>query len=101
MVVMGVWGCGVGAFMSIFNLVSVHYMGLENLMPMYGVIMFCTAVGYITFGPFAGYVGDVTESYEISIFVLASLIFCSFLLWLFMPAAANFDTRRSIVNNMA
>ncbi|XP_069936482.1 monocarboxylate transporter 12-B-like [Cherax quadricarinatus] len=101
MVVMGVCGCGVGAFMSIFNLVIVHYMGLNNLMQMFGATMLCIGGGFITIGPIAGYIRDVTRSYKIIMFVLASSVFCSFLLWLFMPAAARFDSRRSAVKNTA
>ncbi|KAK8747687.1 hypothetical protein OTU49_016535 [Cherax quadricarinatus] len=99
-VVMGVWGCGVGAFMSIFNLVMVHYMGLKNFMAMLGATMLCIAGGYLTIGPFIGYIHDVTGRYEITTCVLASTVFCSFFLWLFMPAASTYDTRRSVVENV-
>ncbi|ROT73790.1 hypothetical protein C7M84_007754 [Penaeus vannamei] len=47
-VAMGVWGCGVGAFMSIFNLVMVHYMGLDRFMAMLGATMLlCSSSGHI------------------------------------------------------
>lgn len=54
LLVMAVWGCGVGVFMSTFNLVMVHYMGLDKFMPMLGATMLCIAGGYLTIGPFVG-----------------------------------------------
>ncbi|KAK7079032.1 hypothetical protein SK128_005853 [Halocaridina rubra] len=92
---MGLWGCGVGTFMNIFNLVMVHYMGLDNLMQMLGASMLCIAIGYLTIGPFAGYIRDETDSYAVCIWVLAGVVFSSFLLWLFMPAAVAYDSRHS------
>lgn len=54
MLVMGVWGVGVGAFVSTYTLTMVHYMGLDNLMSIYGASMVCTAGGFLTIGPCAG-----------------------------------------------
>ncbi|XP_042228968.1 monocarboxylate transporter 12-B-like isoform X2 [Homarus americanus] len=99
-VVMGVWGCGVGAFMSIFNLVMVHYMGLDNFMPMLGATMLCIAGGYLTIGPCVGYIRDASGSYLITIWVLAFTVIISFFLWLFMPAAVAYDKRKSAENEV-
>ncbi|XP_047488198.1 monocarboxylate transporter 12-B-like [Penaeus chinensis] len=95
-VTMGVWGCGVGAFMSIFNLVMVHYMGLDRFMPMLGATMLFIASGYLTIGPLAGYIRDTTGSYNVAIWMLAATVFSSCLLWLFMPAAEIYDSTRGL-----
>nr|XP_045595173.1 monocarboxylate transporter 12-like [Procambarus clarkii] len=98
-IVMGLWGCGVGAFMSIFNLVMVHYMGLDNFMPMLGATMLFISGGYLTIGPLVGYISDASETYSVTIWVLASTVLLSFLLWLFMPIAVTYDKRESAIRN--
>ncbi|XP_037803725.1 monocarboxylate transporter 12-B-like [Penaeus monodon] len=93
-VTMGVWGCGVGAFMSIFNLIMVHYMGLDRFMAMLGATMLFIASGYLTIGPLARYIRDTTGSYSVAIWMLSATVFSSCLLWLFMPAAEIYDSKR-------
>ncbi|XP_064115765.1 monocarboxylate transporter 2-like [Macrobrachium nipponense] len=93
-VIMGIWGCGVGTFMSIFNLTMVHYMGLENFTSMLGASMLCLAFGYLTIGPFAGYVKDASQSYSSCIWVLSGIVSVAFISWMFMPAAVAYDLRR-------
>ncbi|XP_068236071.1 monocarboxylate transporter 12-B-like [Palaemon carinicauda] len=97
--IMGIWGCGVGTFMSIFNLAMVHYMGLDNFTSMLGASMFCIAFGYLSIGPFAGYVKDTTQSYAACIWVLSGIISIAFILWIFMPAAVVYDLRQEQKKN--
>ncbi|KAK4317888.1 hypothetical protein Pmani_011067 [Petrolisthes manimaculis] len=93
-VVMAAWGIGVGSFMGTFNLVMVHYMGFENLTPMLGAAMLCIGTSYISIGPLIGYIRDATDSYTITMWILAATVFCSFILWLFMPAAVIYDNQQ-------
>ncbi|XP_064115633.1 monocarboxylate transporter 12-like [Macrobrachium nipponense] len=90
---MAIWGCGVGSFNGIFNLVMIHYMGLEAFIPMFGASLLITGFGYLAVGPLAGYVRDVAGSYSSCIWVLTGVSFSSFLLWLLMPLAQAFDLR--------
>ncbi|XP_071524045.1 monocarboxylate transporter 12-B-like [Panulirus ornatus] len=100
LVVMAVWGCGVGSYMSIFNLVMVHYMGLDNFMSTFGAAMLCIAVGYITIGPCVGYIRDATGGYTITVFVLTAMVAFSFIMWFFMPSAIVYDKNRSTKKDM-
>ncbi|XP_042228886.1 monocarboxylate transporter 5-like isoform X2 [Homarus americanus] len=99
MVVMGVWGCGVGAFMGLYNLVMIRYMGIHNLPPMFGAASLLNGLGFITLGPLLGWVRDLSESYAFSIWLLASTQFLCVLLWFFMPAAVARDERRALQDN--
>ncbi|KAK8392067.1 hypothetical protein O3P69_017592 [Scylla paramamosain] len=51
MVVMTTWGMGVGTTMSLFNLIMVEFMGLENLPLMFGGTSLMMATGFLTIGP--------------------------------------------------
>ena len=63
MVVMTTWGMGVGTTMSLFSLVMVKFMGIENLAPTYGGTSLFLSIGFITIGPLVG------ESSSLSLFV--------------------------------
>ncbi|XP_071524183.1 monocarboxylate transporter 12-B-like isoform X1 [Panulirus ornatus] len=94
LVTMALFGCGVGATMGLYNLVMIDVMGLENLAPVFGACCFMVAVGFICLGPLIGFVRDVSNSYALSMWVLAGMLLTSFTLWLFMPAAVRYDQRR-------
>lgn len=98
MVVMGLWGCGVGANMGVYNLVMIAVMGLENLAPVFGASCFMVAIGFITFGPLIGVVRDVSGSYYISMWMVSAMTFISLILWLFMPAAQAYDAKKAAGN---
>lgn len=98
MVVMGLWGCGVGASMGVYNLVMIAVMGLDNLAPVFGASCFMVAIGFITFGPLIGVVRDVSGSYYISMWMVSAMTFISLILWLFMPAAQAYDAKKSAGN---
>ncbi|XP_068236070.1 monocarboxylate transporter 12-like [Palaemon carinicauda] len=91
---MAAWGCGVGSYNGIFNLVMIHYMGLDAFIPMFGASLFMTGFGYLAVGPLAGYIRDVTGNYSHCIWVLTGVSFSSFLLWLLMPLAQAFDLKQ-------
>ncbi|KAK7066379.1 hypothetical protein SK128_028050 [Halocaridina rubra] len=95
MVVMGIWGCGVGTTMGVYNIVMITVMGLDNLAPVFGASCFMVAVGFITFGPLIGVVRDVSQSYYVSMWMVSGMLLTSFILWLFMPAAEAYDERRA------
>ncbi|XP_047488037.1 monocarboxylate transporter 14-like [Penaeus chinensis] len=86
MVVMGAWGCGVGANMGLYNLVMIKVMGIDRLPSVFGSCCFLVAIGFILFGPLIGVVRDVSGSYSISMWVLATMVLLSLCLWLLMPA---------------
>ncbi|KAG7168934.1 Monocarboxylate transporter 14-like 1 [Homarus americanus] len=73
LVVMGVWGSALGSFHSLSNLQMTRIVGVQNLTSMFGVIR------------------DASGSYTITMWVLSGMIFISFILWLFMPAAQAYD----------
>lgn len=54
MVAMATFGMGIGIPMSLYNLVMVNFMGLENLAPVFGAAGFTLAVGFTTVGPLIG-----------------------------------------------
>lgn len=94
MAAMTTWGMGVGTTMSLFNLIMVKFMGLENLPPVYGGTSFTLAIGFLTIGPLIGLVRDTSGSYPISMWILSGYVYLSFLLWVFMPAAQAYDRRK-------
>lgn len=51
---MGVWGLGVGGYMGTYNLVIVKYMGIEKLIPTFGVTLMLVGLCFITIGPSIG-----------------------------------------------
>lgn len=53
-VTMAVWGCGVGAFMGLYNLIMIRYMGMKKLPSMYGASSLLNGLGFITIGPLIG-----------------------------------------------
>lgn len=57
-VVMGVWGFGVGSYMGIYNLIMVHYMGLDKLTPTIGATFMLVGIGFVTIGPAIGECGS-------------------------------------------
>ncbi|XP_042893262.1 monocarboxylate transporter 9-like isoform X2 [Penaeus japonicus] len=85
-VAMGAWGAGVGAKMSLYNLVIINVVGIDRLPAMVGSTGLATAIGFIVIGPLIGVVRDKTRSYLISMWLLAVLVFFSFCLWLILPA---------------
>nr|XP_045592716.1 monocarboxylate transporter 4-like [Procambarus clarkii] len=88
--IMGVWGCGVGGYMGLFNLIIVHYMGLDKLASTMGTTLLLVGCGFITIGPCIGVIRDVSGSYAVSMWVLAGLASTCFTLWIFMPAATRY-----------
>ncbi|XP_047488174.1 uncharacterized protein LOC125038671 [Penaeus chinensis] len=92
-VVMGIAGCGIAANITLNNLIMIKYMGLEKLPQMFGSSALLIGCTFIVFGPFIGFVRDMTESYVISTWILASTSTCSLILWFFMPAAVAYDAR--------
>lgn len=60
--------------MSVLEVKCVHIMVLRTLPP-------------------TGYIRDVTDSYEASIWVLAGITSSSLILWAFMPVAERYDRR--------
>ncbi|XP_047488232.1 monocarboxylate transporter 9-like [Penaeus chinensis] len=91
-VAMGAWGAGVGAKMSLYNLVIINVVGIDRLPAMIGSTGLTTAVGFIVIGPLIGVVRDKTGSYLISMWVLAALTLFSFCLWLVFPAPGGNQT---------
>ncbi|XP_037791460.1 monocarboxylate transporter 12-like, partial [Penaeus monodon] len=92
-VVMGAWGCGVGAFMSIYSLIMVEYVGLDQLVPTLGVSGLFNSFGFLVSGTLTGYMRDVSGSYAVSIWILASSSGLSVALWTLMPLAVRYDRR--------
>ncbi|XP_071524181.1 monocarboxylate transporter 12-B-like [Panulirus ornatus] len=92
---MALFGCGVGTAMGLYNLVMIDVMGLENLAPVLGSSWLTVGIGFILLGPLIGFVRDVSNSYALSMWMVAGMLLTSFTLWLFMPAAVRYDQRRS------
>ncbi|XP_042235622.1 monocarboxylate transporter 6-like [Homarus americanus] len=84
-IIMGMWGCGVGSYMGIYGLTIAYYMGVHSLDATLGVTQLLIGLGFITIGPIIGVIRDASDSYTFSIWVLAGLAACSFILWIFMP----------------
>ncbi|XP_042222237.1 uncharacterized protein LOC121866535 [Homarus americanus] len=91
LVVMGVWGSALGSFHSLSNLQMTRIVGVQNLTSMFGARNFVMAFGFFTIGPLIGVIRDASGSYTITMWVLSGMIFISFILWLFMPAAQAYD----------
>ncbi|XP_071521343.1 monocarboxylate transporter 14-like [Panulirus ornatus] len=90
----GVWGCAVGVFYGLNNLLMTRIVSLRNLTSMYGAKNLMGALGFFSIGPLIGVIRDVSGSYAISMWVLSGIILTSFILWLFMPSAQAYDQRR-------
>ncbi|XP_027210303.2 monocarboxylate transporter 12-B [Penaeus vannamei] len=95
-VTMAVWGCGVGAFMGLYNLIMIRYMGMKKLPSMYGASSLLNGLGFITIGPLIGYIRDLSGSYQVSLWVLVVTEALCVLLWFLMPAAASRDNRKAL-----
>ncbi|XP_070000122.1 monocarboxylate transporter 12-B isoform X2 [Penaeus vannamei] len=98
-VVMGVWGLGVGGYMGTYNLVIVKYMGIEKLIPTFGVTLMLVGLCFITIGPSIGLIRDMSQSYAVSMYVLSGMAFVCSVLWNFMPAAVRYDQRKENERN--
>ncbi|KAK3875251.1 hypothetical protein Pcinc_019850 [Petrolisthes cinctipes] len=85
--VMGVWGCSLGTFYGLNNLLMTKIVGVHRLTSIYSARNFLGALGFFTIGPCVGAVRDATDSYDVSMWILAAFIFTSFVMWLFMPTA--------------
>ncbi|KAK4316221.1 hypothetical protein Pmani_012598 [Petrolisthes manimaculis] len=99
MVVMAMFGCGVGIVMGLHNLAMVQIVGVANIKAMFAVNNVMVGLGFIIIGPFVGIVRDMTESYAVSMCVLAGVMFVCVLLWCLMPAAVARDIRNAKSNN--
>lgn len=53
-VVIGVWAAGVGAFMSLHNLIMVEYVGLDKLVPTLGICGIFSGLSSVIIGPVIG-----------------------------------------------
>lgn len=53
-VVIGVWAAGVGAFMSLHNLIMVEYVGLDKLVPTLGICGVFSGLSSVVIGPVIG-----------------------------------------------
>ncbi|XP_037797390.1 monocarboxylate transporter 12-B-like [Penaeus monodon] len=95
-VTMAVWGCGVGAFMGLYNLIMIRYMGMKKLPSMYGASSLLNGLGFITIGPLIGYIRDLSGSYQVSLWVLVVTEALCVFLWFLMPAAAARDNRKAL-----
>ncbi|KAK3873268.1 hypothetical protein Pcinc_021717 [Petrolisthes cinctipes] len=99
MVVMAMFGCGVGIVMGLHNLAMVHIVGVANIKAMYAVNNVMVGLGFIIIGPLVGMVRDMTESYAVSMCVLAGVMSVCVLLWCLMPAAVARDIRNATSNS--
>lgn len=54
MMVMAVFGCGVGLVMGLHNLAMIHILGVANIKAMFGVNNVMVGLGFITIGPIVG-----------------------------------------------
>ncbi|XP_047487662.1 monocarboxylate transporter 12-like [Penaeus chinensis] len=93
-VVIGVWAAGVGAFMSLHNLIMVEYVGLDKLVPTLGICGIFSGLSSVIIGPVIGVIRDVSQSYAVSMWALSGCFAVALLLWLLMPAAVAYDQRR-------
>ncbi|KAK8391955.1 hypothetical protein O3P69_017517 [Scylla paramamosain] len=94
--VMGMWGAALGTFHGLNNLHTLTVVGLDNFAPMFGARSLTLALGFVTIGPCIGVVRDKSDSYAISMWVVAFLVLLSYLLWLLMPAAVAYDERMEV-----
>ncbi|KAG0716342.1 Monocarboxylate transporter 5 [Chionoecetes opilio] len=93
--VMGVWGCSAGMFSGLNNLLMTRVVGLRRLTSVYGARNLLGALGFFFVGPVVGVIRDASDSYAVSMWMLASLMSLSFLLWLLMPAAQAYERRQA------
>lgn len=98
---MGVFGCGAAATISLLHLVMIQYMGVDNLAPIFGSTCLLIGFGFPTFGPLIGFIRDWSGSYKASMWVLSAMTVISFVLWLFMPAAVLSDAKRMNKKNLS
>ncbi|KAG7168115.1 monocarboxylate transporter 12-B-like [Homarus americanus] len=92
---MALLGCGIGVNMGVANLVMIDVMGRKKFPTTFGASCFTGGVGFICLGPLLGVIRDTSNSYALSILVMASMQLTSFTLWLFMPAAIRYDERKT------
>ncbi|XP_050724653.1 monocarboxylate transporter 12-B-like isoform X2 [Eriocheir sinensis] len=88
---MAVLGVGVGMFFTSYCLVVVEILGLPLLTSMLSISGVFKGVFVIIFGPFVGWMRDITDSYPVSLSVLGIILFVTAALWISLPAARKFD----------
>lgn len=91
--VIAVWGVADGVYLGLMNLHTLAVVGQDDFASVYGARSLTLALGFVTVGPLIGVVRDASGSYAISVWVVAGLIFVSFLLWLFVPTAVTYDQK--------
>ncbi|KAG0724178.1 Monocarboxylate transporter 12-B [Chionoecetes opilio] len=91
---MGLYGIGYGAYISLYSLVIIDVMGLQRLAPMFGTSAFINGITLVIMGPPIGMIRDATQSYAISIWVLAGISVCATLMWTLMGEAIKYDKQR-------
>ncbi|XP_068230611.1 monocarboxylate transporter 9-like [Palaemon carinicauda] len=94
MVIMGLWGCGIGATVGVYTSIMIEILGPEKMPACFGVTSLCIGIGYITVAPIMGYVRDLSSSYLISMWVSSGFVTVSFILWLMMPCASEYEKRK-------
>ncbi|XP_071541498.1 monocarboxylate transporter 9-like [Panulirus ornatus] len=92
-VALAAFGHGLGAAVTFYTLVMIQYLGIENLAAMVGVSALMQGCGFLIIGPTIGFIRDKSGSYAVSLWVLASMAFLAFILWLSMPAAVDYDNK--------
>ncbi|XP_071514856.1 monocarboxylate transporter 12-like [Panulirus ornatus] len=91
--VLGLWGIGLGACITSFPMIIIHYMGQENILTVLSTNGLIYGLWFLAFGPVIGLIRDVSGSYAVSLAVLASTIIVGFILWFFMPTAIAYEQR--------
>ncbi|CAL4174948.1 unnamed protein product [Meganyctiphanes norvegica] len=91
--VMVPWGIGLSINLSLYNVVMVQLMGIENLSKVFGASKLISGILFIIIGPIVGMIRDASGSYVVAISILAGIMGLSFILWLFMPLAIMYDTK--------
>ncbi|CAL4120615.1 unnamed protein product, partial [Meganyctiphanes norvegica] len=93
-VILALFGCGVGSYMGLYNIIMVKYMGLEDLPKIFGAACLFVALGFLVTGPITGVIRDASGSYAVSIWFLSGMTISCFLLWLAMPWALKYQQNK-------
>jgi MFS family permease len=89
-----IFGFSIACFAALRSVITVNLLGLERLTNAFGLLLLPQGIATIVGAPFAGWLFDVTGSYDASFYVAGTVILISGLMCFPLPALAKWEAER-------
>ncbi|CAB3398406.1 unnamed protein product [Caenorhabditis bovis] len=86
---------GIAVFAALRSVICVELLGVENLNKGFGFMMFFMGVGAVVGSPMAAYIRELTGSYNISFYVMGSIMAISGLICIPLARIRQWELRRA------